>query len=170
MGDLANTVGGIKSICPGTTINQNSGATVFFNELIPANTMMPNRRYRLQMFFKLSTPPLIGIPGIAASFQFGPGAAFQLMSGAPLLGGVTNGLFDIDFRMVAQTDSIQIPFAKLNQPNGAIVNLSASAITPVGSFSADSKVDNNFTATLQFTGLSLGTSKLENFWTWRDAI
>lgn len=164
---LSSPMGNIISICPGTTITQSSGATVFFTETIPAGTLIPNKWYAMEMHFKLTTP-VVGIPGITATFQLGS-STYTCMSSAALVGGQTNGYFRIRFRMVAATTTSQIPIAELIQSNGTLIAL-GSSVTPVGSFSADSSVSNTFSVTIQFTGTSLGTSSLSNFWTFRDAF
>lgn len=165
---LVSPMGNIISISPGITITQSSPATVFFQETINAGTLIPNKWYSLRMAFKLTTP-LVSIPGLSITFQYG-GSTYNLMSSTPLVGGITNGLFTINFTMLATSNNTQIPFATVTQPNGAIVTLGTSSLTPVGAFSTNSMVSNNFSVTIQFTGVALGVSKLENFWIYRDAF
>lgn len=163
---LSSPMGNIVSISPGTTITQTSPATVFYTELIPAGTFIPNRYYKLHMAFKLTTP-LVSIPGLSVTFQYGS-STYNLMSSTPLVGNIVNGLFTIDFTMVATGTSVQIPYANITQPNGAIVTLGTSSLTPVGAFTTNSAVDNNLSVTINFTGTGLGTSSLYNFWINRD--
>lgn len=166
---IASPMGGIISLSPGITITQTSPSTTFFSDVITANSFIPTRWYHLKMAFKLSTPT-IGIPGISATFQYGS-QTFNLMSNASLIGGITNGLFVIDFTMISTGAATQIPFAEIRQPNGTLITLSTATATPVGAFTVDSTVDQNFTVSLVFTGgVSLGTSSLTNFWSFRDAF
>lgn len=165
---LVSPMGNIASVSPGITINQSSSATVFYSEAIPAGVFIPNRWYHLKMAFKLTTPA-VSIPGINVTFQYGS-STFNLMSSAALLGGVTNGLFLIDFWMVSTSMTTQIPYATITQPNGTLVTLGTSAITPVGAFTTNAANSNNLTCTIQFTGVGLGSSSLNNFWTFRDAF
>lgn len=162
---LPSPMGNIISISPGTTITQTSPATQFFSDVIKANTLMPNRYYRLRMEFQLTTP-VVSIPGISVTFQLGS-QTFNLMSNAALVGGVTNGLFVIEANLIATGTTAQRISAIVTQPNGSLITL-GSALTPVGSFTANSAIDNNFTVTIQFTGVSLGTSSLNNYWILRD--
>ncbi len=163
---IATPMGGVISISPGTTITQASPATNFYTEVIPAGTFIPTRWYHLKMAFMLTTPTL-GIPGVSATFQFGS-QTFNLMSNSSLIGGITNGIFQIDYYMIATGTNSQRCYAIISQPNGTLITLSTATATPVGSFTVDSTVDNNLSVTLQFTGVSLGTSSLNNFWTFRD--
>jgi hypothetical protein len=165
---LSSPMGNIVSISPGTIITQTSPATVFYTETIPAGVFIPNRWYHLKMAFKLTTP-VIGIPGLSVTFQYGS-STFNLMTNAALVGGVTNGLFTVDFYMISTGISTQTPFATISQPNGSLLTLNTTSITPVGAFAANSAIANTFTVTLQFTGTSLGTSNLNNFWAFRDAF
>jgi hypothetical protein len=165
---IASPMGNIVSISPGTTITQTSPVTTFYTETIPAGTFIPNRWYHMYMAFKLTTPTL-GIPGLSVTFQYGS-QTFNLMSNASLLGSITNGLFTIDFYMLSTGISSQIPFAEIRQPNGSVISLSPSTATPVGAFTTNAAVDNVFSVSIQFTGASLGTSSLNNFWVFRDAF
>lgn len=162
---LPSPMGTIISISPGTTITQASPATQFYTEVIRANSLMPNRYYRIRMSFQLTTP-LISIPGISVTFQLGS-QTFNLMSNSALVGGVTNGLFVIEANLIATGASTQRIEAVITQPNGSLITL-GSGITPVGSFTANSAIDNNFSVTIQFTGLNLGTASLNNYWILRD--
>lgn len=162
---LPSPMGTIISISPGTTITQASPATQFYTEVIRANSLMPNRYYRIRMSFQLTTP-LISIPGISITFQLGS-QTFNLMSNSALVGGVTNGLFVIEANLIATGTSTQRIEAIVTQPNGSLITL-GSGVTPVGSFTANSAIDNNFSITIQFTGLNLGTASLNNYWILRD--
>jgi len=163
---ITSPMGGIISISPGTAITQASPATVFYSEVIPANTLMPNRWFTLKQSFKLTTPALVGIPGISITVQFGS-QTFNIMSSAPLIGGANGGLFKIEFNLISVTNSSQMLEAIVTQPNGSLITL-GSGYTPVGSFTVNNAIDNNFIVTISFTGVSLGTSQLINYWNLRD--
>jgi|GEM_PF-2483873 len=165
---IVTPMGGIISMSPGTTITQSSPSTVFYSEVIPANTFIPTRWYRLYMTFRLTTP-LISIPGLSITFQYG-GQTFNLLSSTPLTGGAANQLFTVEFYMIATGMNTQIPFAEIRQPNGTIINLTTASATPVGAFAATGSTDNTLSVSLQFTGVGLGTSSLTNFWLYRDAF
>jgi hypothetical protein len=163
---IVSPMGNIVSISPGTSITQNSAATVFYSETIPANTLLPNRWFPLHMEFTLTTP-VISIPGLSVTVQLGS-QTFNLMSSAALVGGVNNGLFTIDLKLIAVSNNSQRISATITQPNGSLITL-GSSVSPVGSFTVNNAVGNLFTVTIQFTGVGLGTSQLTNFWTLRDA-
>jgi len=165
---ITTPMGGVISIAPGTTITQTSPSTIFYSETIPANTLIPVRWFPLHMEFQLTTPSLIGIPGLSITVQFG-GQTYNLMSNAALIGGSTGGLFVIDLSMVALTNNSQKISARVSQPNGSLIVL-GSGVTPVGDFTVNNSVDNLLTVSIQFTGVSLGPSSLVNFWTLRNAF
>lgn len=163
--ELSTPMGNVISISPGTSINQASPATVFFTRTITANTLMPNRWYPLKLYFQLTTP-LVSIPGISITVQYGS-QTYNIMSSAALVGGITNGLFTIDLELLGVTTTSQRLTAVVTQPNGSLISL-GSAYSPVGSFTVNSAVDNTFSVTVQFTGLNLGTTTLTNYWIKRD--
>jgi hypothetical protein len=162
---ISTPMGNVVSIAPGTTITQTSPSTVFYSETIPANTLIPVRWFPLHMEFQLTTPT-IGVPGISITVQFGS-QTYNIMSSAALVGGSNSGLFTLDLSMVALTNSFQKISARVSQPNGTLITL-GSGYSPVGNFTVDNSVDNLFTVSIQFTGVSLGTSQLVNFWTLRN--
>jgi len=163
---ITSPMGGIVSISPGITITQASPSTVFYTETIPANTLLPNRWYTLHQSFQLTTPALIGIPGLSITVQFGS-QTYNIMSSAPLIGGSNGGLFKIDLNLISVTNTTQKIEAIITQPNGALITL-GSGYFPVGNFTANNAVDNNFIVSMNFTGVSLGASSLVNYWTMRE--
>lgn len=153
---LLTPTGAVVSFNPNVTVS--SAATTetsllgAVKDTIKANTLVPNRPYRFEMYCVVTTPTL-SLPSLAIKVKLGSNVVAMLTS-TSVLGGLTNAGIRIRGVIVATSTTTQTVLTEIVQPNGGVVNITNSNATFYTTMTTDMTQNQVLDITSQWGGLT----------------
>lgn len=153
---LLTPTGAIVSFNPNVTISSATTAETSLlgtvKDTIKANTLIPNRPYRFEMYCVVTTPTL-SLPTLALKVKLG-GNVVAMVSATSVLGGLTNAGIRIRGIILATSTTTQTVLTEIVQPNGGVLNVGNGNATFYTTMSTDMTQNQILDVTSQWGGLT----------------
>lgn len=153
---LLTPTGAVVSFNPNITI---SSATTTETSLlgaikdtIKANTLVPNRPYRFEMYC-VATTPAVSLPSLTLKVKLGSNVV-AIVNSTSVLGGLTNAGIRIRGVILATSATTQTVLTEIVQPNGGVVNISNTNSTFYTTMTTDMTQNQILDVTSQWGGLT----------------
>jgi hypothetical protein len=121
-------------------------------DTIKANTLIPNRPYRFELY-AIVTTPAISLPTLSLKVKLG-GNTVAMISATSVAGGLTNAGIRIRGIIVATSVNTQLVLTEILQPNGGILAVGNSNANFYSSLTTDMTVPQVLDITAQWGGLT----------------
>lgn len=153
---LLTPTGAVVSFNPNVTISSSTTIETSLlgavKDTIKANTLIPNRPYRFEMYCVVTTPAL-SLPSLQLKVKLGSNVVAMLNS-TSVLGGLTNAGIRIRGVILATSTTTQTVLTEIVQPNGGVVNISNSNATFYTTLTTDMTQNQILDVTSQWGGLT----------------
>lgn len=156
---MLTPTGAVKSFQPNITVtsslttNPETSLLGAVKDTIRANTLIPNRPYRFEMYCIVNVPVLAVLPSLTLRVKLA-GSTVAMVNASSLLGSsLTNAGLRIRGLILATSTSTQVTLTEIVQPNGNIIGLSNSNSTFYSTMSANMTSNQVLDITAQWSGL-----------------
>jgi hypothetical protein len=128
-------------------------------DTIKANTLVPNRPYRFEMYCVVTTPA-ISLPTLALKVKLGS-QVVAMVNSTSVLGGLTNAGLRIRGIILATSTTSQTVLCEIIQPNGGILNVGNNNANFYTVLTVDMTQNQILDVTAQWGGLT-GTASIKS--------
>lgn len=165
---MLTPTGAVKSFQPNVTVtsslttNPETSLLGSVKDTIRANTLIPNRPYRFEMYCIVNIPVLAILPSLTLKVKLA-GSTVAMVNASSLLGSsITNGGLRIRGLILATSTSTQVTLTEIVQPNGNIISLSNSNSTFYSTMTANMTLNQVLDVTAQWSGLLANGASIQS--------
>lgn len=156
---MLTPTGAVKSFQPNITVtssltsNPETSLLGAVKDTIRANTLIPNRPYRFEMYCIANIPTLALLPSLTLKVKLGTSTVAMVNSSGLLGSNLTNAGLRIRGLILATSTSTQISLTEVVQPNGNIIPLNNTNSTFYSTMSANMASNQVLDITAQWGGV-----------------